>query len=86
VTAISSLLLWNVVGVFMAICPKCNQQIQESIVEGRKLIAQVHMGPYSLPNSARYVTVFLRKCACGEQIERRYENIPSANGRTVIIS
>jgi hypothetical protein len=51
-------------------------------MEGRKLIAQVQSSPYTLPNTGRYVTVFLRKCACGEQVERRYENLVYANGRS----
>jgi hypothetical protein len=68
----------------MNLCPTCNQPIKESILEGRKLIAQVHTGPYTMPHTGRYVTVILRKCACGERIERRYENLPKVARQTSI--
>jgi hypothetical protein len=58
----------------MAICAACQQPIKESVVQGRKLIAQVHAGPHAPPGTGRYLTIFSHKCACGERIERRYEN------------
>ena len=69
----------------MNLCPKCQQPVSESVLEGRKLIARVHASPYAIPDTGRYVTVILRTCACGELVERRYENIPGASGRAVII-
>ena len=60
----------------MAVCTQCNQPFKETVIQGRKLIAQVHPGPYAPAGTGRYLTVLSRKCACGEQIERRYENRP----------
>ena len=64
----------------MSICPTCQQSITESVLEGRKLIAQVNSSPYVLPSTGRYVTVTLHKCNCGERIERRYENLQQSDG------
>ncbi len=58
----------------MATCAVCRQPIKESVIEGRKLIAQIHSGPHTPPGTGRYVTVLSLKCACGERTERRYEN------------
>jgi hypothetical protein len=58
----------------MAICPKCFQPIKESVVQGRKLIAQVHTGTRSSVGTGRYLTVLNVQCACGMRTERRYEN------------
>jgi hypothetical protein len=56
------------------ICQKCNQPIKESVLEGRKLIAQVRSGPETLQGMGRYLTVYTLACDCGERIEHRYEN------------
>ena len=61
----------------MALCAACNQPIKETVVQGRKLIAQVHTGPHAPPGTGRYLTILNLACACGERIERRYENRPS---------
>jgi hypothetical protein len=58
----------------MSICPKCYQPIKESVIQGRKLIAQVHTGPRSAVGTGRYLTVLNVQCACGLRTERRYEN------------
>ena len=58
----------------MAICPTCNQHVKESVMQGRKLIAQVHTGRHVPAGTGRYVTVFELRCACGDRIVRRYEN------------
>jgi hypothetical protein len=58
----------------MANCQTCNQPIKESVLEGRKLIAQVHTGPHAPPTMGRYLTIFSFKCGCGERVERRYES------------
>ncbi len=58
----------------MAICPNCNQRIKETVLEGRRLIAQVHTGQHVPPGTGRYVTVMSLQCACSERIVRRYEN------------
>ena len=59
----------------MAVCQVCHQPIRESVIEGRKLIAQLHAGPHTAPDVGRYLTVLNVKCACGEWLERRYENL-----------
>jgi hypothetical protein len=59
----------------MALCPTCNQPIHESVIQGRKLIAQVRRsGPGGTTNTGRYLTVLSLSCGCGERVERRYEN------------
>ena len=58
----------------MAICPTCQQPIKESVLEGRKLIAQVHANGILPPGMGRYLTILSLSCACGERIQRRYEN------------
>jgi hypothetical protein len=67
----------------MAICPVCNQPINESVIKGRKLVTQVYTGPHTGPGTGRYLTVLSRKCACGEWIERRYENRPACELKSV---
>jgi hypothetical protein len=57
------------------VCTACHQLVKESVLQGRKLIAMVHAGPYTPSGTARYVTVFSLVCACDERIERRYENL-----------
>ena len=56
----------------MDLCAACKQPIKESVVQGRKLIAQVNTGPNA--GSGRFLTVFNHTCACGSRVERRYEN------------
>ena len=58
----------------MAVCSVCNHLVKETVIEGRKLIAQLHEGPHTPAGIARYVTVLSVRCECGERIERRYEN------------
>jgi hypothetical protein len=58
----------------MVICPTCNQRIKESVLEGRKLTAQVHNGPNTPPGTGRYLTILSVHCGCGVRVERRYEN------------
>ena len=60
----------------MAICPTCQRPLKESVLQGRKLIAQVHSGPHAPPGTGRYLTILNVQCECGERIERRYENRP----------
>ena len=60
----------------MALCATCNQPISETVIQGRKLIAQVHRGT-GKPTVGRYLTVLNLTCACGQRIERRYENRPA---------
>jgi hypothetical protein len=60
----------------MAICTVCNQPIKESVLQGRKLIAQVHTGPNAPPGTGRYLTILSVSCGCGERTQRRYENHP----------
>jgi hypothetical protein len=57
----------------MARCATCNQPINETVMQGRKLIAHVDRGS-ATPTVGRYLTVLNLTCACGERIERRYEN------------
>jgi hypothetical protein len=61
----------------MATCATCKQSVKESVVEGRKLLAQVHTGPQASKNVGRYLTVLYLTCACGVRVERRYENRPA---------
>ena len=56
----------------MAICPTCKQQIKETVIEGRKLIAQINTGPQA--GRGRFLTILELHCSCGARIERRYEN------------
>ena len=60
----------------MARCHKCGQEIKESVLEGRKLIAEVKQHGFG-GRVGRYVTVLKLTCYCGAQVERRFENIPS---------
>jgi len=58
----------------MMICPTCNQPIKESVLVGRKLIAQVHSGAKIPSGTGRYLTIMSLACGCGTRTERRYEN------------
>ncbi len=58
----------------MAQCPVCRQPVKETVIEGRKLIAQVHTGEKVRPGTGRYLTILGLRCGCGERTERRYEN------------
>ncbi len=61
----------------MARCAVCNQPLKETVAVGRKLIALAHPGPHVPPGTGRYLTILNLSCACGERIERRYENRPA---------
>jgi hypothetical protein len=61
----------------MSHCPECNYLIKETVVEGRKLIAQLHTSPHFAQGTTRYLTILKLSCECGERTERRYENRPS---------
>ena len=39
----------------MTICPMCKQAIKETVIAGRKLIAQVNSGPYA--GSERFLAI-----------------------------
>ncbi len=56
----------------MSTCPLCKQLIKESVAEGRKLVAQVNVGPNA--GTGRFVTVLNQMCACGVRVARRFEN------------
>jgi hypothetical protein len=61
----------------MATCETCKQSVKESVVEGRKLIAQVYKGHDAPKNVGRYLTILHLTCSCGVRVERRYENRPA---------
>jgi hypothetical protein len=71
-------------GYRMTICAACRQPIKETVAAGRKLIAKVHTGPHS--EIGRYLTILSLRCACGERIDRRYENRSNLNTTAVGVS
>jgi hypothetical protein len=58
----------------MAICATCHRAIKETVVQGRKFIANVPTGLHSPPGTGRYLTILNLTCECGILVERRYEN------------
>jgi hypothetical protein len=58
----------------MAICPTCNQPINETVVQGRKFVARVPTGLNAPSGTGRYLTILNVSCACGSRTVRRYEN------------
>jgi hypothetical protein len=68
----------------MATCAECNQPIKETVIVGRKLIAQVHSGRHVPPETGRYLTVLNLTCACGVRVVRRYENRPLPEYSTLL--
>ena len=60
----------------MDVCPVCNHPILETILEAPKRIgAAVPDAPTGI---GRFLTISSLLCACGERIERLYENRPLA--------
>ena len=62
----------------MDVCPVCNHPIQATVVEERQRVAVAAAGPHAPTGTGRFLTISSLLCACGERIERLYENRPLA--------
>jgi hypothetical protein len=60
----------------MDVCPVCKHPILETIVEERKRAAIAASAPDAVAGTGRFLTIRNLICACGERIERLYENRP----------
>lgn len=65
-------------GSHMEVCPVCNHPIQATVLEERKhkSITVAAAEPDAPAGVGRFLTIRSLICACGERIERLYENRP----------